>query len=105
MAKKKLQFDLKQFTFIHDFILVRSIREEELANGLVKPQQYDEKPEFGEVIAVGDGRLLDDGVVVPPKVKVGDTIFYGKYSSEQTRSLSEDYFIIRDEDIRAVLKK
>lgn len=100
------QFNLKKFKFVHDFILVQAIREEEAGEmGLVKPEQYDEKPEFGIVVSVGEGRLLDTGVIVPPKVSVGDTIFFGKYSSEQTRNLSKDFFIIRDEDIRAIMAK
>jgi len=104
--KKQTQykFELKDFSFLYDNVLVKALRPETV-EGLVKPDQYDDKPEFGEVIQVGEGRLLDDGVVVPTKLKVGDIIFFGKYSSEQTRSVGEDYFIIREDDVRAVLKK
>lgn len=113
MAKKSNKesspplFDLKKFKFIHDFILVQALREEDVGEGglLVKPEQYDDKPEFGRVVLVGEGRILDNGTIVPPKVHEGDVIFFGKYSSEQTRNLSKDFFIIRDEDIRAVLPK
>lgn len=106
-ASKVPQFDLRKFKFVHDFILVQAIREEEAGEAglLVKPEQYEDKPEFGVVVLVGEGRLLDEGTIVPPKVHVGDTIFFGKYSSEQTRNLSKDYFIIRDEDVRAIMPK
>lgn len=102
MAKTKSKFDLSKFTFRYDNVLVKAIREEVVQGGLVKPEQYDDKPEFGEVIAIGEGRVLDNGTVLAPKLKVGDIIFFGKYSSEQTRSLGQDYFILREEDIKAV---
>lgn len=100
--QNKPLFDLSKFNFRYDNVLVKAFREEKAENGLVKPNQYDDKPEFGEVIAVGEGRVLDNGDVLPPKLKVGDIIFFGKYSSEQTRSLGQDYFILREEDIKAV---
>lgn len=103
MAKKQEnKFDLSKFTFRYDNVLVRALREEKVQNGLVKVEQYDDKPEFGEVVAIGEGRVLDNGIVLAPKLKVGDIIFFGKYSSEQTRSLGQDYFILREEDIKAV---
>lgn len=97
----KNNLDLSQFTFLHDYLLVQAIREESV-NGLVKPEQYDDKPELGVVIKVGPGRVLESGEIAAPGVKEGDTIFFGKYSSEQTRSLGNDYYIIRAEDVRAV---
>lgn len=109
--QRKPNFDLSKFTFRYDNVLVKALREEKqkILNKktgeemqLIKPDQYDEKPEFGEVVAIGEGRVLDNGQVLSPKVKVGDIVFFGKYSSEQTRSLGQDYYIIREEDIRAV---
>lgn len=100
VSKPKL--DLSKFKFRYDNVLVRAIREETV-NGLVKPGQYDDKPEFGEVVAIGQGRVLENGQVLAPNVKVGDVIFFGKYSSEQTRNLGHDFFIIKEEDIKAVL--
>lgn len=98
----KPSFDLSQFTFRYDNVLVKAIREDRVG-GLVKPEQYDDKPEYGIVMAIGEGRVLDNGQILEPKIKVGQTIFFGKYSSEQTRSMGQDLFIIREEDIRAVL--
>lgn len=93
--------DLLKYDLLYDYILVKAIRQESV-NGLVKPEQYEDKPEFGEVVSTGEGRLLEDGTVIPTKVKKGDIIFFGKYSSVQTRSLGEDYYIIRDDDVMAV---
>ena len=101
MSKKQQnKFDISKFEFLHDNVLVRAIREETVG-GLVRPEQYDDKPEFGEVISVGPGKLLDDGTVVPTQLDVGYVVFFGKYSTEQTRNLGNDYFIIKEEDIKA----
>lgn len=94
MKTKINQPDLRKFNFRADNVLVCSIKPTEAANGLVKPEQYDDKPEFGTVIQVGDA-VTD--------LKAGDTVFFGKYSTVQTRSLGQDYFLIRSEDIQAVL--
>lgn len=102
MKKQVSNFDLSKFTFLNDNVLVKAIREKENVHGLVDLQQRDDKPEFGTVVAVGPGRILDSGELVPPGVKIGDVIFFGKYSTEETRSLSEDYYIIRAEDVKAV---
>lgn len=102
MSKKAQQTSIIEYQFLYDYVLVRA-HKADTGSALIKPDQYDDKPELGEVVACGEGRLLDDGTVVPLKVKKGDTIFFGKYSSMQTRSLGEDYFIIRSEDVMAVL--
>lgn len=104
MSKKqnKTDLDISQFNFRYDNVLVRALREEETTNGLVKPVGYDDKPEYGEVVAVGPGRVLENGTVLDPKIKVGDVILFGKYSSEQIRSKGQDYFLIREEDIKGV---
>lgn len=104
MTKKKSQgnnIDITKFRFLYDFILVKAVAAKAAA-GLIRPDQYEDKPEFGEVISVGFGRLMEDGSVVPLRVKVGDMIFFGKYGTEPIRNNGEDYFIIREEDIRAM---
>lgn len=94
MKTKQPTNDLTKFQFRGDHVLIQAIRPDAVStNGLIKPEQYDDKPEFGKVISVGE--LVGD-------LKVGDTIFFGKYSTEQTRSLGEDYYIIRQEDVKAV---
>lgn len=92
MAKQS-KFDLTKFDFRNDNVLIKALRDEEGPKGLVKPEQYDEKPEFGEVVKAGKD------VDIP----IGSVVFFGKYSTEQTRNLSQDYYIIRVEDIKAVL--
>ena len=94
----KNQNNILDFILLYDYVLVKAIRAESV-NGLVKPEQYDDKPEFGTVVSVGTGRLLDDGTIVPLKYRPGDTIFFGKYSAMQVRSAGEDYHLIRDDDV------
>lgn len=86
---------------MYDYVMVRPL-EVPASNGLARPEQYDDKPEFGEVVKVGTGRLLDDGTIVPLKMKPGDIIYFGKYSSIAVRSDGVDYLIIRDDDVMAV---
>jgi co-chaperonin GroES (HSP10) len=88
----KSKFDLTKFIFRQDHVLVKALREERV-DDLVRPEQYDDKPEFGEVVKVG--KEVTD-------LHVGDVVFFGKYSTEQTRNLGNDLFIIRQEDIKAV---
>lgn len=102
--QKKISFDLTKFNLLYDYVLVKSIKDGGV-DGLEKPESYDDKPEFGKVISTGKGRLLEDGTIIPSDFKKGDIIFFSKYSSEQTRSLGNDYFIIRADDVRAVLPK
>lgn len=94
--KKKLppKFDITEFTFLRDLLLVRAIRPSLGDNDLYDPAQYEEKPEFGEVIKVGS-TVVD--------MKVGNVVRFGKYSTEAIRTRGEDYFIIHEEDVSAVL--
>jgi len=101
-SSKPKAFDLTQFNFLWDYVLVQATRAEESTDGLIKPEQYDERPEIGIVIATGGGKVLDNGTVWPMPCKPGDTVFFGKYSSVQTRMNGEDYYLIRAEDICAV---
>lgn len=107
MAKKQnkkvetKETNLLDYEPLYDYIVVKALKVAGI-NGLIRPEQYDDKPEFGVVIKCGHGRLLEDGSVVPLQVKPGDHIFFGRYSSTQTRSAGEDYLIIREDDIMAV---
>lgn len=102
MTKQK-KLEISKFSFLHDQVLVKAIRDDVGKNGLIRAEQYEDKPEFGTVISVGNGKMLETGERVEPSVKPGDVIFFGKYSTIQTSSDGEDYYIIRDEDILAVL--
>lgn len=97
-----MKIDLTKYKFTGDYLLVKAIDITENVDGLVRPEQYEDKSEFGEVIAVGTGKLLESGQIVPLKAKPGDTIFFGKYSSEKVRINGEDYLIIRDDDVIAI---
>jgi chaperonin GroES len=99
--KNKNKFDILNHDILHDNVLVRAITGEELerTSKLVDVEQYEDKPEWGEVISTGNGRILESGQLSPMNVKPGDIIIYGKYSSYKTRVDGKDYLIIRDEDI------
>jgi len=96
-----MKLDLTKFDFLFDWVLVKAIETTESVNGLVRPDQYEDKPQFGEVVKSGSGRILENGELVPTGLKPGDKVFFGKYSTEKTRHLGEDYYIIRSEDIIA----
>ena len=88
-----------------DRIVVKpSEAEERTKSGLVLPDTAKEKPQEGKVIAVGSGRLLDEGAVKPLEVKNGDRVLYGKYAGTEVSIEGEDYLILREEDILAVVK-
>lgn len=86
-----------------DRIVVKESSEEERTEGgIVLPDTAKEKPQEGEVIAVGPGRLLEDGRRIPPEVKVGDKVIFAKYSGTQVKVGGEEYLILRESDILAV---
>ena len=88
-----------------DRIVVKpSEAEERTKSGLVLPDTAKEKPQEGKVIAVGSGRLLDEGAVKSLEVKNGDRVLYGKYAGTEVSVEGEDYLILREEDILAVVK-
>lgn len=105
MAKKinKNNLDITKFNFLYDAVLIKAIRNENTGiKGLDRPEQYDEKPEFGEIIKIGQGKLMDSGEVLPVDIRIGDIVFFEKYSTMQIRVNGEDYFVSKIEDIRAV---
>jgi chaperonin GroES len=73
-------------------------------SGLVLPESAKEKPQEGKVVAVGSGKLLDDGTVKALEVKSGDKVLYGKYSGTEVRVQDEDYLILREEDVLAIVQ-
>ena len=90
-----------------DRVLVKRIDddEEKTAGGLFIPDSAKEKPMQGEVLAVGEGKLTNDGKLIAIKVKVGDRVLFGKYSGNDVpKSFGEDYLLIRDDEIQAVLE-
>lgn len=91
---------------LHDRVVVRRKEEEETtAGGIVLPGSAKEKPNQGEVVAVGNGRVLDSGETRPVDVKVGDTIVFGKYAGSDTIEVSgEELVILSESDIKAIIE-
>jgi chaperonin GroES len=90
---------------LHDRILVRRLEEgEQMRGGIVIPDTAKEKPQQGEVISAGNGKLLESGDRATVDVKAGDKILFGKYSGSEVRLEGEDYLILREDEILAVLE-
>jgi chaperonin GroES len=90
---------------LHDRVIVKRLEEErKTASGIVIPDTAAEKPDTGEVIAVGTGKLLEDGKVRPLDVKKGDKILFGKYSGQTVKIEGEEFLVMREEDIMGVLE-
>ena len=86
-----------------DRVLVRRVEaEEKTAGGIVLPDTAKEKPKEGEIVAVGEGKLLDDGSRSKVQVKVGDRVLFTSYAGTEVKIDGEDYLIMREEDILAV---
>ena len=93
-----------QFRPLHDRVLVRSIEaEEKTAGGIIIPDTAKEKPQEGEVVAVGSGAKAEDGKVTPLDVKSGDRILFGKWSGTEVKVDGEELLIMKESDILGVI--
>ncbi len=91
---------------LHDRILAKRLQEQEkTAGGLFIPDTAKEKPLEAEVVAVGSGKVTDDGKVRPLEVKKGDKVLIGKYSGSEVKLDGEEHIILREDDILAVIEK
>ncbi|RKY32517.1 MAG: co-chaperone GroES [Candidatus Omnitrophota bacterium] len=89
-----------------DRVLVKSLEaDEKTKGGIILPDTAKEKPQEGKVIAVGKGKVTEEGKLRPPEVKVGDRILYGKYSGIEIKIEEEEHLIIQEEDILAIVEK
>ena len=89
---------------LYDRIVVKRIEEQESTrNGIVIPDSAKEKPQEGEVLAVGHGKRLENGTLVALDVKVGDRVLFGKYSGTETKVVGTEYIIMREDDVLGVL--
>lgn len=89
-----------------DHIIVRSIEEKDkVKGGIIIPDTAKEKPQRGEVIAVGPGKLLDNGQRVSPELKKGDIIVFGKYSGNEMKVDDHEYLIMREDDVFGIIEK
>ena len=91
---------------LHDRVVVKRMEEERTsAGGIVIPDTAAEKPIRGEVIAVGKGKVLENGEVRPLDVEVGDKVLFGKYSGTEVKVISEEYVVMREDDIMGIIEK
>jgi chaperonin GroES len=89
---------------LHDRILVRRVSEDEkTAGGLYIPDTAKEKPQRGEIIATGSGRVTEDGKTLPLEVRVGDKILFGKYAGTELKINGEELLMMREEDVLGII--
>jgi len=90
---------------LHDRVLIKRLEEgEQRSGGIIIPDTAKEKPQQGHVEAVGSGKMMDNGDRVPPEVKAGDRILFGKYSGAEIKIEGTDYLILREDEILGVLE-
>ncbi len=90
---------------LHDRLIVERIEDtEQMVGGIIIPDTAKEKPQQGKVLAVGKGKVKDDGSVTPLDVKAGDTVLFGNYSGQEIKLDGTEYFIMREDDILGVIE-
>jgi chaperonin GroES len=90
---------------LHDRVIVRRLdTERKTSSGIVIPDNAAEKPDQGEILAVGNGKIQEDGKVRPMAVKTGDKVLFGKYSGQTVKVDGEELLVMREEDIMAVVE-
>lgn len=90
---------------LHDRVVVKRLEaEEEVRGGIIIPDTAKEKPQQGEVVAVGNGKILENGTRLEMDVKVGDRVLFGKYSGTEVKIDGEEYLILREDEILGVLE-
>ncbi len=90
---------------LHDRILIKRLEEQEVRKGgIIIPDTAKEKPQEGKVIAVGNGKVGEDGKRIPLDVKSGDRVLFGKYAGSEVKIEEEEYLILREEDILGILE-
>ena len=91
---------------LHDRVIIKRIEEQEqVRGGIIIPDSAKEKPQEGEVVAVGSGKKLDSGERVPLDVKEGDRVLFGKYAGSEIKLDGEDYLIMREDDILGIIER
>ena len=91
---------------LHDRLLVERLEEKEVKKGgIIIPDTAKEKPQEAKVIAVGNGKVTDEGKKIPLDVKAGDKILFGKYSGSEVKLDDKEYLIMREEDVLAILEQ
>ena len=94
------------FRPLHDRVLVRRVEaDEKTAGGIIIPDTAKEKPQEGEVVAVGGGAKSEEGKITPLDVKANDTVLFGKYAGQEIKIDGNEYLIIREEEVLGVIEK
>jgi chaperonin GroES len=89
---------------LHDYVILKRVEEKEtVRGGIIIPDSAKEKPQEGEVIAVGTGKRLENGTLIPIEVKEGDRVLFGKYSGTEIKLDGEDFLMVRESEILGVL--
>ena len=89
---------------LHDRLIIQRLDEgEQIIGGIIVPDSAKEKPQRGTVVATGQGKVREDGSRQPPDVKDGDTILFGKYSRQEIKIDGEEYLILREDDVLAII--
>ena len=90
---------------LHDRVIVKRLEEEEQSvGGIIIPDTAKEKPQQGEVIAVGPGKVMENGTIVPMQLKAGDKILFGKYAGSDIKIEGDEYLIMREDDVLGVIE-
>ena len=93
------------FRPLHDRILIKRVEDKQtVKGGIIIPDTAKEKPQEGEVVAVGSGKREKDGKVVPPDVKAGDRILFGKFSGAEIKMDNQEYLILREEEVLGIIE-
>ena len=102
LFRRRLEMNLRP---LHDRILIKRIEEKEaVKGGIIIPDTAKEKPQEGEVIAVGNGKKTEDGNIIPLDVKAGDRILFGKYSGAEIKMDGQEFLILREEEVLGIIE-
>jgi len=102
IRKEKFKMNIRP---LHDRIIVERLEEEtKTAGGIIIPDSAKEKPQEGKVVAVGKGKVTEDGKVMPLDVKVGDKVLFGKYAGTEVKFDGKEYMMMREDDILGVIE-
>ena len=88
---------------LHDHVLVKRIEEEKVQRGIIIPDSAKEKPQEGRVIAVGRGKVADDGKKTPLEVKAGDRVLFTRYAGNEIKLDGEDFLVMKEDDVLGIL--
>ena len=95
----------RKFRPLHDRILVKRLEaEERTSSGIIIPDNAKEKPMEGEVIAIGNGKTLEDGKVLKPDVQIGDKVLFSKYSGTEVKLEGEEHLILKEDDLLGIIQ-